>query len=43
MKLWMDVMRDLEPVLADHVRLFDAWAAGGVDGLVIDSERGEDF
>jgi hypothetical protein len=35
MKLWMDVMRDLEPVLADHARLFDAWAAGGVDGLVI--------
>ncbi|MEZ4728902.1 MAG: hypothetical protein R3E79_17355 [Caldilineaceae bacterium] len=35
MKLWMDVMRTLEPVLADHERLFDAWAAGGVDGLVI--------
>lgn len=35
MKLWMDVMRALEPVLADYERLFDAWAAGGVDGLVI--------
>ena len=35
MKLWMDVMRTLEPVLDDHERLFDAWAAGGVDGLVI--------
>lgn len=35
MKLWMDVMRTLEPVLADHERLFDAWSAGGVDGLVI--------
>lgn len=35
MKLWMDVMRTLEPVLADHERLLDAWSAGGVDGLVI--------
>lgn len=35
MKLWMDVMRTLEPVLADHERLFDAWDAGGVDGVVI--------
>lgn len=35
MRLWMDVMRDLERVLDDHERLFDAWAAGGVDGLVI--------
>ena len=35
MKIWMDVMRTIEPVLADHERLFDAWAAGGVDGLVI--------
>lgn len=35
MKLWMDVMRDIEHVLADYERLFDAWAAGGVDGLVI--------
>ncbi len=35
MKIWMDVMRTLEPVLADHERLFDAWDAGGVDGLVI--------
>lgn len=33
--LWMDVMRDLESVMADHDRLFDAWAEGGVDGLVI--------
>jgi len=31
----MDVMRDLEHVLADYERLFDAWAEGGVDGLVI--------
>jgi len=35
MNLWMDVMRDLESVLSDHERLFDAWQAGGVDGLVI--------
>jgi len=34
-KLWMDVMRDLELVLDDYDRLFDAWAEGGVDGLVI--------
>jgi hypothetical protein len=44
MKLWMDVMRDVESVMADHERLFDAWEAGGVDGLVIgpmvfDAER----
>ena len=35
LNLWMDVMRSLEPLMADHERLFDAWAAGGVDGLVI--------
>lgn len=35
MKLWMDVMRDLEHVMADYERLFPAWEAGGVDGLVI--------
>lgn len=35
MRLWMDVMRHLEPVMADHERLFDAWEAGGVDGMVI--------
>jgi hypothetical protein len=35
MKLWMDVMRELEPVMEAHEALFDAWAQGGVDGLVI--------
>lgn len=35
MKLWMDVMRDVEAVTRDTDRLFDAWEAGGVDGLVI--------
>ncbi len=35
MRIWMDVMRDLESVLADYDRLFDAWAEGGVDGLVV--------
>lgn len=34
MKLWMDVMRDLEHVMQDHERIFDAWAAGGVVGVV---------
>jgi hypothetical protein len=33
--VWMDVMRGVEPIIADYERLFDAWAAGGVDGLVI--------
>lgn len=35
MRLWMDVMRHLEPLMVDHEPLFDAWEAGGVDGLVI--------
>lgn len=35
MHLWMDVMRDIEHILDDHEALFDAWEAGGVDGLVI--------
>jgi hypothetical protein len=42
MRLWMDVMRHLEPVMADHERLFDAWEAGGVDGLVIGPMAFED-
>ena len=28
MKLWMDVMRDIEHVMDDYERLFDAWASG---------------
>lgn len=35
MKLWMDVMRDLEYLMNDYARLLDAWAEGGVDGLVV--------
>src|SRR4051794_27457028 len=35
MKLWMNVMRDLESVMADPAPLFDAWAEGGVEGLVL--------
>ena len=35
MKLWMDVMRDLESVMNDHERILDAWAEGGVDGVVV--------
>ncbi|MBM3280525.1 MAG: hypothetical protein FJY95_20970 [Candidatus Handelsmanbacteria bacterium] len=35
MKLWMDVMRDLESVMANHEVVFDAWAEGGVVGVVL--------
>jgi hypothetical protein len=35
MKLWMDVMRGIEHALEHYEVAFDAWAAGGVDGLVI--------
>ncbi len=35
MKLWMDVMRDIEHVMQDYDRLFDAWEEGGVDGFVL--------
>lgn len=42
MRLWVDVMRHLEPVMADHERLFEAWEAGGVDGLVIGPMAFED-
>ncbi|MAE63045.1 MAG: hypothetical protein CMJ18_02130 [Phycisphaeraceae bacterium] len=35
MKIWMDVMRDLEHVMDDYQRCFDAWQAGGVDGIVL--------
>ena len=35
MKLWMDVMRDMEHLMDDHEHIFDGWQAGGVDGLVI--------
>lgn len=28
-------MRELEPVMEAHESLFDAWAQGGVEGLVI--------
>ena len=34
MKLWMNVMRDLESVMDDHERILDAWGEGGVDGVV---------
>ena len=42
MRLWMDVMRHLEPVMADHERIFDAWEAGGVDGMVVGPMAFED-
>ncbi|NCA13028.1 MAG: hypothetical protein EBS89_02670 [Proteobacteria bacterium] len=35
MRAWIDVMRHLEPVMADYQRVFDAWAEGGVEGVVI--------
>ena len=31
MKIWMDVMRDLEHLMDDHEALFDGWQAGGVE------------
>jgi hypothetical protein len=38
----MDVMRHLEPVMADYARLFEAWEAGGVRGLVLGPMTFED-
>ncbi len=35
MNLWMDILRDLPHVMANHEILFDAWQEGGVDGIVI--------
>lgn len=35
MKIWMDVMRDVEQIVHGYPQYFDAWEAGGVDGLVI--------
>ena len=35
MNIWMDVLKRLETFTGDYARLLDAWAAGGVDGLVI--------
>ena len=32
MKLWMDIMRDVEHILDDHEQLFDTWVSGGVVG-----------
>ena len=35
MKIWIDVMRDIEYLLGDFQPILDAWEEGGVDGLVI--------
>ena len=35
MKIWMNVMRDMEYLLADYDQILDAWGEGGVTGLVI--------
>ena len=35
MKMWMDVMRDIEHLLDNYERIFDGWQAGGVDGFVL--------
>ncbi|MEE3235081.1 MAG: hypothetical protein VX294_13000 [Candidatus Latescibacterota bacterium] len=35
MKIWMDVMRDLEHLIENYEVIFDGWQAGGVEGLVI--------
>jgi hypothetical protein len=32
MKMWMNVMRDMEYLLADYDRILDAWGEGGVTG-----------
>ncbi len=42
MRLWMNEMRHLEPVMVDHERLSDAWDAGGVRGKVIGRMAFED-
>ena len=40
MKLWMDVMRDLESVMDDHERILDAWSEGGAgQGHQVGSHR----
>jgi hypothetical protein len=35
MKMWMDVMRDIDHMMNNYELFFDAWEEGGVDGLVI--------
>ena len=35
MKLWMDIMRDVEQLVHGYPQFYDAWEAGGIDGLVI--------
>lgn len=35
MGMWFDIMRDMEHLMHDYTNIFDAWEAGGVDGLVI--------
>ena len=35
MRIWMDVMRDLEHLIEAPEPILDAWKAGGVEGLVI--------
>ena len=35
MEAWMRIGQPLEPVLEDYERIFDAWEAGGVRGLVV--------
>jgi hypothetical protein len=35
MECWMDVMRQVEPLMDGHERVFDAWLEGGVRGVVL--------
>ncbi len=35
MKIWMDVMRDLEHLMENYEVILDGWQKGGVEGLVI--------
>ena len=35
MRMWIDIMRDMEHLMHDYARIFDGWQAGGVTGMVI--------
>ena len=35
MKIWMDIMRDVEQLVQGYPRFYDAWEEAGVNGLVI--------
>src|ERR1051326_6364034 len=35
MRFWMDVMRQVEPLLENYQQVFDAWQEAGIEGMVI--------